>query len=200
MNADALPPITSVFDCDKVEVDKGNNRWTCGWCGSSFRPIHATRALYHVIKDKKLGIKGCKAAIPPRYAARYSILAARAAAKKAKNKRIKEGITDFVETRAEGAAALAISKKLKISTDEEHSLQVNNAPSIASFITRTPSTITKSSPMSSSQPSIDAAFSRNYQQDVRDANKVVFEMAVADFFTATTFLTAWLSPQDLHDY
>ena len=123
-------------------------------------------------------MKACKAATPPRYAARYSALSAKTAAKKTKNKnkRIKEQINDFVETRAEGAAALAIHK------NEEYPLQVNNAPSITSFVTGTPSTVTKSSPLSSSQPSINTAFSRNYQQDVRDANKVVFDMAVADFF------------------
>ena len=30
--------------------------WECGWCGKFFTPLHATRALKHVLKIKKGGI------------------------------------------------------------------------------------------------------------------------------------------------
>ena len=36
-----------------------------------FVPVHATRALYHVIRFKGGGIKPCKASIPANYSARY---------------------------------------------------------------------------------------------------------------------------------
>ncbi len=42
-----------------------------------FVPVHATRALYHVIRFKGGGIKPCKASIPANYSARYQAMAMR---------------------------------------------------------------------------------------------------------------------------
>jgi len=71
-----LAALTSVFDCDHIKQKKMNDKdgWECGWCGKFFTPLHATRALKHVLKIKKGGIIACKALIPPRYLARYTAL------------------------------------------------------------------------------------------------------------------------------
>jgi len=71
-----LAPLSSVFDCDHIKRKKMNDKdgWECGWCGKFFTPLHATRALKHVLKIKKGGIIACKALIPPRYLARYTAL------------------------------------------------------------------------------------------------------------------------------
>ena len=71
-----LAAITSVFDCDHINRKRMNDKdgWECSWCGKFFTPLHATRALKHVLKIKKGGIIACKALIPPRYLARYQAL------------------------------------------------------------------------------------------------------------------------------
>jgi hypothetical protein len=48
--------------------------WKCLWCSDVFVPVHATRALNHVIRFKGGGIKPCKASIPANYLARYQAM------------------------------------------------------------------------------------------------------------------------------
>ena len=50
-----LAALTSVFDCDHINRKKMNDKdgFECGWCGKFFTPVHATRALKHVLKIKK---------------------------------------------------------------------------------------------------------------------------------------------------
>ena len=64
-----LPLLKSVFDCPNVglSIVNGKNGWTCLYCGQSFTPVHATRALAHLLKKKKCDIRLCKAIIPPQY-------------------------------------------------------------------------------------------------------------------------------------
>ena len=71
-----LAALTSVFDCDHINQKKMNDKdvFECGWCGKFFTPVHATRALKHVLKIKKGGINACKALTPPQYLARYRAL------------------------------------------------------------------------------------------------------------------------------
>ena len=71
-----LAAIISVFDCDHINQKRMNDKdgWECSWCGKFFTPLHATRALNHVLKINKGGIIACKALIPPRYLARYTAL------------------------------------------------------------------------------------------------------------------------------
>jgi hypothetical protein len=43
-----LPSLKSVFDCSYIKiktVNDGKDGWECGWCGKSFAPRHALRAL-----------------------------------------------------------------------------------------------------------------------------------------------------------
>ena len=50
------------------DLNGGKYGWECQWCGLSFKPRHATRALRHVLKLKGGGdIAICKAAITARY-------------------------------------------------------------------------------------------------------------------------------------
>jgi hypothetical protein len=71
-----LAALSSVFDCDHINRKKMNDKdgFECGWCGKFFTPVHATRALKHVLKIKKGGINACKALTPPQYLARYRAL------------------------------------------------------------------------------------------------------------------------------
>ncbi len=53
-----LPALNIVFDCANIElcIVKGKNGWRCVWCDKSFTPVHATRALAHLLKRKKCDI------------------------------------------------------------------------------------------------------------------------------------------------
>ncbi len=44
---------------------------------------------------------------------------------------------------------------------------------------------------------IQTGIKRTCQSDIHHTNNAILEMAIADFFTAKTFLTEWLSPLDL---
>mmetsp|Transcript_4135 Transcript_4135/g.9385 ORF Transcript_4135/g.9385 Transcript_4135/m.9385 type:complete len:331 (+) Transcript_4135:30-1022(+) len=63
----ALPPILSIWDCERIKKiidDKGSKIWKCGWCKCSFRQHNATKAVAHVAKQKGAHIAKCTAKIP----------------------------------------------------------------------------------------------------------------------------------------
>jgi hypothetical protein len=68
--------LNSVFDCPNIElcIIKGKSGWRCVWCDKSFTPVHAIRALAHLLKRKKCDIRVCKAIIPPQYLVQYEAL------------------------------------------------------------------------------------------------------------------------------
>jgi hypothetical protein len=71
-----LPALNSVFDCHNIElcIVGGKTGWKCGWCDKNFSPVHATRALKHLLKIKKYDIQVCKAVIPSQYPVQYQEL------------------------------------------------------------------------------------------------------------------------------
>ncbi len=62
-DAGELPPLQHIWDCPYI-VKNPPTGWKCLWCSDVFVPVHAKRALYHVIRVKGGGIKPCKASIP----------------------------------------------------------------------------------------------------------------------------------------
>jgi hypothetical protein len=71
-----LSALNSVFDRHNIElcIVGGKTGWKCGWCDKTFSPMHATRALKHLLKIKKCDIQVCKAVVPPQYLIRYQAL------------------------------------------------------------------------------------------------------------------------------
>jgi hypothetical protein len=72
-DAEALPPLKHIWDFAYVQNDPPTG-WKCLWCSDLFVPVHATRALYHVLRLKGGGIKPCKASIPANYLSRYQAM------------------------------------------------------------------------------------------------------------------------------
>jgi len=75
----ALPPLKTIFDCDMIEkgvVINDNDKvgWRCLWCGNNFFPVHATRALFHVLKMKQGGIAICNGVVDEAHLQRYRML------------------------------------------------------------------------------------------------------------------------------
>jgi hypothetical protein len=48
--------------------------WRCLWCGNNFFPVHATRALFHVLKMKQGGIAICNGVVDEAHLQRYRLL------------------------------------------------------------------------------------------------------------------------------
>ena len=71
-----LPAISTVWECAYInyKVVNGKEGWECQWCGLSFKPRHATRAMRHVLKLKGGDIAICKAGISVSYRDRYQAL------------------------------------------------------------------------------------------------------------------------------
>jgi len=46
-----LKQTKSIWEDDKVHVDKSNKQWTCLWCNRSFL-LNATKAVAHLSKTK----------------------------------------------------------------------------------------------------------------------------------------------------
>ena len=89
---DKLPAISSIWDCDKVNKDTSANKWKCGWCHSTFKPINSTKAVAHVTKSSGFHVRRCIKRIPKPYSDRYQILMSRGKDKKQARKRSAEEI------------------------------------------------------------------------------------------------------------
>jgi hypothetical protein len=87
-DAEQLPPLQRIWDCP--------SGWKCLWCSDVFVPVHATRALYHVIRFKGGGIKPCKASITANYSARYQAMRDDGSSKSDSKKRGVEVVDDIV--------------------------------------------------------------------------------------------------------
>ena len=72
---EALPPLAEVFhDIEHFSCftdANGKPRWRCNWCHDDFGGHNASKALYHVAKVARKGIKVCPAAIPDNHYKRY---------------------------------------------------------------------------------------------------------------------------------
>lgn len=70
-------PMQKIWDCIMIcqtMVNDTKKRWKCLWCDRVFTPVHATRALTHVLKVKKSDIAPCTAKIQAPYLQRYQDL------------------------------------------------------------------------------------------------------------------------------
>ena len=102
-----------MFDCDHINRKRMNDKdgWECSWCGKFFTPLHATRALKHVLKIKKGGIIACKALIPPRYLARYTALSGYHSDRIESGKQTTHKIDLSVESTQLSAASILLQKR-----------------------------------------------------------------------------------------
>ena len=76
-----------------------------------FVPVHATRALCHVIRGKGGGIKPCKASIPANYFARYQALRDCGSSKAESKKRGVEVVDNIVEMQQNSSVEMLLAGK-----------------------------------------------------------------------------------------
>ena len=96
-----LATLKSVWDCERITKCKVGEAdgWKCGWCYRQFKPLHATRALSHVLKFPNKGIIVCTAHIPASYFHRYSCLFNSKVDRKGAIKRARDRISDNIGKR-----------------------------------------------------------------------------------------------------
>jgi hypothetical protein len=109
-DAEELPPLQHIWDCPYIEKNHPTG-WKCLWCSDVFVPVHATRALYHVIRLKGRGIKPCKASIPANYLARYQAMRDDGSSKADSKKRGVEVVDHIVMMQKNSSVATLLEGK-----------------------------------------------------------------------------------------
>ncbi len=79
-----------------------------------FVPVHATRALYHVIRCKGGGIKPCKASIPANYFARYQAIRDCGSSKAESKKWGVEVVDNIVEMQQNSSVEMLLAGKRRL--------------------------------------------------------------------------------------
>ena len=80
-------------------VVDGKDGWICGWCDKFFKPFHATRAVWHLLKLKGMGIAVCKAAITDANRQLYQVLYDCTKKKSIAMKRGRQNVMDMIVER-----------------------------------------------------------------------------------------------------
>jgi len=173
-----LPSISTVWECAYINynVVNGKEGWECQWCGLSFKPRHATRAMRHVLKMKGGDIAICRAAISVNYRDRYQALYDRQVGRGDSKRKADEMISDSVTEQQEAAvkSLLDTRKHPMVSgvRKSPHSLSSSHVASASGGAAR-----------SSSSASLQGQRQLSSMQlDIRRSNDAVVEMAIADFF------------------
>ena len=114
-----LPPLKSVFDCPNLElcIVNGKNGWKCLWCGESFTPVHATRAIANLLMKKKCNIQVFMAIIPKKYQVLYEALFDASRHPKDARKRHHEFVMDNVDNDQPSAVETLLNRWWGLTVD-----------------------------------------------------------------------------------
>ena len=192
-------PLRTIWDCvmiNQVTVDEKRG-WQCLWCNRTFIPEHATRALNHVLKVSKAGVKTCTARIEDVYLQRYQQLKAELSERVEVRKRsaieVENSVVEHQERATEHlltgrgvtipARSVVAHSVVTASTNVSHRSTMGSGMGVG-IVTRAPSSSSSSTTLLSRlvgvQPSISAAFENT--TDIRKCNDASLEFALADFF------------------
>jgi hypothetical protein len=178
-------PLRKIWDCIMIcqtMVDDTKKGWKCLWCDRVFTPVHATRALTHVLKVKKSDIAPCTAKIQAPYLQRYQdlsvTLSERAAARKRSATDVESAVTEHQEAAVKNLLGRrgveipprSIATMLSATSSKNPTSGCAGTATANAMITR----------LGGVQPSINASFEN--MSDIRKCNNASFEMAIADFF------------------
>ncbi len=94
-------------------TDDGKKRWRCEWCKKDFALWNATKALYHLVKKRKVDIAPCQAKIGQESMSRYLELYKRKKNKIDQVARRRDLVERSIESKNERAAVSLESTKQK---------------------------------------------------------------------------------------
>ena len=120
--AAALPPLSSIWDCqyiEKCQTIDGKPGWKCHWCGITFAGVNASKALVHPSKmfRPSAHVQPCKAIVELAYRDRYRALIEKKDAEKAARVAAKATIqSELREESKEVGDALQARKKARRSS------------------------------------------------------------------------------------
>ncbi len=141
-----------------------------------FVPVHATRALFHVLRLRGGGIKPYKAAIPVNYLAQYQALKDKGESQADSKKRSVEVVDGIVEAQQSASVATLLTRH---SAAMSQPAGAHQGGTVISFPCSMSCHKVSSSSVFSLQPSIFAGI--QHQTGIRKVNKLA-QMAIADFF------------------
>ena len=154
--------LRKIWDCDMIVRD--GKCWTCKWCKISFTPIHATRALCHVLSIRGNNITVCSSKITEPFLGRYQRLYAEHSDKAAQRKRYHEDAVEEIVEHQSTAAQKLLNKK------HRGTVSISSATALSKPIQS----------WASRQPSISASLENAV--GIRDANQALLQTAIADCF------------------
>ena len=159
---------------NRTVVD-GKDGWICGWCDKFFKPIHATRAVWHLLKMKGMGIAVCKAAILEANRQLYQALYDCTNKKGTAMKRGRHNVIDIIVERQ----GRSVRGRVENSPASILSTTDLCGESVHSKIYPTQTSVVRTNNSLRNQPSIDAAVQKLYTQgDICVANNSRLEMIV----------------------
>jgi hypothetical protein len=146
-------------------------------CGDEFVPIHATHALFHVLRLRGGGIKPCKAAIPANFSAQYQALRDKGESQADCKKCSVRVVNDIVEAQQSASVATLLAKR---SVAISQPADAHQGGTVISFPHLMSCQKVSLSSVSSLQPSVSAGI--QHQMDICKVNNALAQMAIANFF------------------
>jgi len=141
--SNALKPLTSIWDDDKVQKldydDKGRRKWKCLWCNMEFAQWNTCKALSHVIKEGD-NISKCTAVIDFEHQQHYLILNKKKETKKRTKMQGIQNVSDNIENHNAAAAVALENKRKKKKNDvafcQKHPPPSGSTSTISSFFNK----------------------------------------------------------------
>ncbi len=142
-----------------------------------FAPVHATPALFHVLRLRGGGIKPCKAAIPANYLAQYQALRDKGESQADSKKHSVKVVDDIVEAQQSASVATLLAKRSVVMSRPAGTHQ---GGTVISFPCSKSCHKVSLSSVSSLQPSISTGI--QHQTDICKVNNALAQMAIANVF------------------
>ena len=175
---------------NKVELGDGKMGWHCGWCNKTFKTVHATRVICHLLKIRGNHIATCGATISLDAIERYKAIRLKTAHAGVARATAAQGISDLIDAHQETATEQLLSARGKVAptNNDSASEQTPITPkSIHSYFDKAARNDVgirkrKSAPSADHfmQPSIRSAINKMNQVDIRHSNNSRLTMAIAD--------------------
>ena len=196
-----LPPLKSVFDCPNIElcIVNGKSGWKCHWCGQSFTPVHATRAIAHLLKKKKCDIKVCMAIIPKPSLVQYEALFDASRQSKDARKCHHEFVMDNVDNDQRSAFGTMLDQRWGLTVDVPHvSIDSGVCSGLSNAIGSNGHPVTYSCTKRSYQPSISKYLHPSTTSRIfTKATTLLLSLPLLISYIVRTSQIEWLSLQGL---
>lgn len=204
-NGNEIAIVKSIFDDDMLEKTTdadGKRRWQCLWCNQSFGGWNATKALFHVARQKGNNVSVCPSlSIDSEHKKLYQELLARHSTKKANNQAYNVCVSNSIDQHHNNVASTHVQQKKRFHGSSVH-VSSSLPSSLAESATKRPKVIEIPSTISSSKSSLASSDVKSFadsskkepsylQLKVHDGSNPLVEskltMAIADWIHSSGY-------------